>query len=157
MNKISSFFFERGGEERGRGSRDEKRERRRKEKTHLLKKNSNRHWAGGAIGYFPTYVLGAIAAAQLDEAARAELSAAGIDFDAEVASGREGFSKLREWLRVKVHSRGSLPESLDALMVEATGCVVSGFVLGGGGVGERIQGRGDAHPRKKTIQNQATT
>ena len=79
------------------------------------------HWAGGAIGYFPTYVLGAIAAAQLDETARRELSSKGLDFDAEVASGKEGFAKLREWLREKVHSRGSLPESLDALMVEATG------------------------------------
>lgn len=80
-----------------------------------------RHWAGGAIGYFPTYVLGAIAAAQLDETARRELSSKGLDFDSEVASGRPGFAKLREWLREKVHSRGSLPESLDALMVEATG------------------------------------
>lgn len=80
-----------------------------------------RHWAGGAIGYFPTYVLGAIAAAQLDETARAELKSKGLDFDKEVSSGKEGFKKLREWLEAKVHSRGSLPESLDALMVEATG------------------------------------
>ena len=82
---------------------------------------SFRHWAGGAIGYFPTYVLGAIAAAQLEESARRELSANGVDFDAAVASGKGGFARLREWLRAKVHERGSLPESLDALMVEATG------------------------------------
>lgn len=31
------------------------------------------------------------------------------------------FHPLREWLTARVHSQGSLPESLDALLVSATG------------------------------------
>jgi Zn-dependent M32 family carboxypeptidase len=31
------------------------------------------------------------------------------------------FQPLREWLQRKVHTQGSLPESLDALLVSATG------------------------------------
>lgn len=31
------------------------------------------------------------------------------------------FTPLREWLQAKVHRQGSLPESLDALLVSATG------------------------------------
>jgi len=73
------------------------------------------HWASGALGYFPTYLIGAAAAAQLFEAARAALP----DLDAQVEGGH--FSPLREWLRVAVHARGSAPPSLDALLAEVTG------------------------------------
>lgn len=54
-------------------------------------------------------------AVQLYEAARADLPA----LDADVAAGR--FSPLREWLRGKVHSKGSLIDSADALLESATG------------------------------------
>ena len=37
------------------------------------------HWAAGAIGYFPSYTLGALAAAQLFACARVELADGGGD------------------------------------------------------------------------------
>ncbi len=72
------------------------------------------HWPGGAWGYFPTYTLGAMAAAQLFEAAcKAEP-------DVLPGIARGDFVPLVGWLRAKIHSHGSrLPA--DALMTEATG------------------------------------
>jgi carboxypeptidase Taq len=72
------------------------------------------HWPGGAWGYFPTYTLGAMAAAQLFAAAcRAE---PGI-----LPSLAEGeFELLRAWLRANVHAKGSLLE-MDDLLIAATG------------------------------------
>lgn len=58
------------------------------------------HWSAGAVGYFPTYVVGAVAAAQLHEAAAAALPS----LDADVAAGN--FGPLRTWLREAVHHRG---------------------------------------------------
>ncbi len=72
------------------------------------------HWPGGAWGYFPTYTLGAMAAAQLFEAA----CAAEPDLLPGIARG--DFTPLVGWLRANVHSHGSrLPA--DRLMAEATG------------------------------------
>lgn len=74
------------------------------------------HWGGGAAGgYFPTYLLGAAAAAQLWEAAGRAMPG----LEADVEAGR--FAPLRAWLREGVHERGSAPASLDALLAEATG------------------------------------
>ena len=73
------------------------------------------HWGAGAIGYFPSYTLGAIAAAQLFAAAKRELG----DLDAMIARGE--FAPLREWLREKVHAQGSLHASPDELLIAATG------------------------------------
>lgn len=72
------------------------------------------HWPGGAWGYFPTYTLGAMTAAQLFDAARAAEPGL-LD-----AIGRGDFAPLRDWLRAKVHGRGSLL-STDALLTQATG------------------------------------
>jgi carboxypeptidase Taq len=58
------------------------------------------HWSGGAIGYFPTYTLGNLYAAQLFDAAGADLG----DLDASFARGE--FSPLLGWLRDKVHRHG---------------------------------------------------
>ena len=72
------------------------------------------HWPGGAWAYFPTYTLGAMAAAQLFEAA----SAAEADVLPGIARG--DFAPLVDWLRTNVHGHGSrLPA--DRLMTEATG------------------------------------
>jgi carboxypeptidase Taq len=60
------------------------------------------HWYDGAFGYFPSYTLGAMAAAQLMAAARRDLAG----LDAALAEGDLGL--LRGWLRANVHSRGSL-------------------------------------------------
>lgn len=72
------------------------------------------HWPGGGWGYFPTYTLGAMTAAQIfDAACRAE---------AEIlpSIGRGNFIPLLDWLRSHIHGRGSLLET-DALLTEATG------------------------------------
>ena len=60
------------------------------------------HWYDGAFGYFPSYTLGAMAAAQLMAAARRDV--AGID----AALARGELTPLLGWLRAKVHSQGSL-------------------------------------------------
>ncbi len=60
------------------------------------------HWYDGAFGYFPSYTLGAMAAAQLMAAARREV--AGLD----AALGRGDLVPLIGWLRTSVHARGSL-------------------------------------------------
>ena len=57
------------------------------------------HWPGGAIGYFPTYTLGNVYAAQLYAAADAELG-----LDERIAAG--DFASLLDWLRRNVHSQG---------------------------------------------------
>lgn len=72
------------------------------------------HWPGGAIGYFPCYTLGAIAAGQLFEAIGK--TEPGIDED--FAKG--GFSRLLGWLRRHVHERGSTVD-MQTLLTEATG------------------------------------
>src|SRR5207245_878680 len=58
------------------------------------------HWSGGAIGYFPTYTLGNLYAAQFFEQARKDLG----DMDAQFARG--DFAPLLGWLRKNIHSEG---------------------------------------------------
>jgi carboxypeptidase Taq len=72
------------------------------------------HWYDGAFGYFPSYTLGAMAAAQLIAAARR--SVPGLD----EGLARGDLSPLLHWLRANVHGRGSLFE-FNALLSEATG------------------------------------
>ncbi len=72
------------------------------------------HWYDGAWGYFPTYTLGAMAAAQIFAAAtKAE---PGIP----EAIGRGDFAPLMAWLGEHVHGLGSL-HTTDALIERATG------------------------------------
>ncbi|MFC0411041.1 carboxypeptidase M32 [Roseomonas elaeocarpi] len=59
------------------------------------------HWYDGGFGYFPSYTLGAMAAAQLMAAAR--LAVPGLD----EALGRGEFTPLIGWLRSAVHSHGA--------------------------------------------------
>jgi carboxypeptidase Taq len=72
------------------------------------------HWSLGAFGYFPTYTLGNLNAAQLMVAARREKP----DLDAELARGQYG--GLLGWLRERVHAPGQrfTPQEL---MRRATG------------------------------------
>ena len=58
------------------------------------------HWSGGGFGYFPTYTLGNLNAAQLFDAAGQALG----DLDGQIARGR--FADLLAWLREHVHRRG---------------------------------------------------
>jgi carboxypeptidase Taq len=59
------------------------------------------HWYDGALGYFPSYTIGAMAAAQFFDAAERD--------DADIVPGiaRGDFKPLFGWLRANVHSRGS--------------------------------------------------
>jgi len=58
------------------------------------------HWSGGGIGYFPTYTLGNLCAAQLFESARRAIP----DLDGQMAQG--AFGDLLGWLRQSIHQRG---------------------------------------------------
>lgn len=58
------------------------------------------HWSMGAFGYFPTYTLGNLYAAQLYQAAQQQVS----EMEAEMKQGN--FSPLRNWLKTKVYQRG---------------------------------------------------
>jgi len=73
------------------------------------------HWSFGAIGYFPSYTLGAIMAAQIFEAATAELP----DLAAQIRGG--DFAPLRAWLQTKIHAVGSLDASPDDLLRSVAG------------------------------------
>jgi carboxypeptidase Taq len=72
------------------------------------------HWYDGGFGYFPSYTLGAMAAAQLMAAARRALP------DLDHAFGEGDLSPLIGWLRENVHAKGSLLGFND-LLREATG------------------------------------
>ena len=72
------------------------------------------HWAVGHFGYFPSYALGAVIAAQLNEALRA----AQPSLDEEIGAGQ--FGGVMDWLRDNVHGIGArLP--VKELIKEATG------------------------------------
>jgi carboxypeptidase Taq len=72
------------------------------------------HWSGGGIGYFPSYTLGNLYAAQFYNTAKKDL----INLEKEIASGE--FGHLREWLRKKIHIHGKM-YSADGLVREVTG------------------------------------
>jgi carboxypeptidase Taq len=58
------------------------------------------HWAAGLFGYFPTYALGNLYAAQFFAQAHSDLG----DLPAEFALGR--FRPLHDWLVAKIHQHG---------------------------------------------------
>jgi len=64
------------------------------------------HWAMGAMGYFPTYTLGNLYAAQLFEAFAKEHP----DWEKKVAAGQLEFIKL--WLNDKIYLLGDIPMSI---------------------------------------------
>ncbi|MFB6098749.1 MAG: carboxypeptidase M32 [Salinibacter sp.] len=67
------------------------------------------HWAQGAFGYFPTYTLGTLTAAQLLEAIEEDIP----DLDQQIAEGK--FEPLLDWLRTHVHRHGRKLEAPDLL------------------------------------------
>jgi carboxypeptidase Taq len=60
------------------------------------------HWSSGGLGYFPTYTLGNLYAAQFMAQARRDLP--GLD----EAFARGDFAPLRQWLTHSIHRHGSL-------------------------------------------------
>ncbi|HYV35082.1 MAG TPA: carboxypeptidase M32, partial [Gemmataceae bacterium] len=59
------------------------------------------HWAAGLFGYFPTYTIGNLMAAQLMTQAHEDLG------DLEEPFSRGDFGGLLEWLRRHVHEQGA--------------------------------------------------
>lgn len=72
------------------------------------------HWSGGMFGYFPTYTLGTMLAAQLKRAAAAELG------DLEELFARGEMGRLLGWLRQNVHRHGAFYSAAE-LALKATG------------------------------------
>ena len=76
------------------------------------------HWSAALIGYFPTYALGNLYAAQLFESAEQALGG----LSAPLAQGE--FRPLLEWLRHSIHQRGQC-YSAGELVAEVTGQALS--------------------------------
>jgi len=72
------------------------------------------HWYAGLFGYFPTYTLGALAAAQWFDTARKEAPAI------EPGIGEGDFEPLLTWLRSGVHGQGRRLK-MQALLETVTG------------------------------------
>jgi carboxypeptidase Taq len=72
------------------------------------------HWYDGAWGYFPTYTLGAMAAAQIFAAARAAEPAL------QDGIARGDFAPLVDWLRAHVHGPASSASTAE-ILTHATG------------------------------------
>ena len=58
------------------------------------------HWSMGGLGYFPTYTLGNLYAAQFMDQARLDLG----DLDTDFRRG--DFGRLKTWLNTKIHRWG---------------------------------------------------
>jgi carboxypeptidase Taq len=72
------------------------------------------HWSGGSFGYFPSYSLGNMAAAQFWSAMQKVMP----DLTRKMAAG--DFSEILHWLRENVHAHGRR-YSRDELLQRATG------------------------------------
>ena len=72
------------------------------------------HWPSGAFGYFPTYTMGAVAAAQLYAAAQRD------EPGLADAIARGDFAPLMRWLRTHVHGQGARL-SAGELLTQVTG------------------------------------
>ncbi|GAF83260.1 unnamed protein product, partial [marine sediment metagenome] len=76
------------------------------------------HWSSGLIGYFPSYMLGNLYAAQISRTLREEIPS----LDEQIAGG--DFAPLLGWLRDKIHRFGAIYEPGE-LIVRITGETLS--------------------------------
>jgi len=72
------------------------------------------HWSGGAFGYFPSYALGCLIAAQLWEALEADLGPR----DEDLRNGET--APIKRWLSERVHRHGRRLDTIP-LVEHATG------------------------------------
>lgn len=72
------------------------------------------HWPEGMFGYFPTYTLGAMIAAQLMASCRKALP----DLDTQIENGF--FTPMVQWLHANIHNYGSSMDTA-ALLTTTTG------------------------------------
>lgn len=75
------------------------------------------HWSCGLLGYFPTYALGNLYAAQFFHQAHQDLP----DLQAQIAQG--AFGPLKTWLNEKIHARGARVTASE-LVEEVTGAAL---------------------------------
>ncbi len=71
------------------------------------------HWAGASFGYFPSYALGYMYAAQLHHGMEKEL-------DVEAILGSDDYSAIRKWSTKNIHQYGSSRKP-NRLIMDATG------------------------------------
>ncbi len=76
------------------------------------------HWSMGSIGYFPTYALGTMIAAQLYEKIKKDIPT----MKEEIRKGE--FKRIKEWLKEKIHQQGRKYE-VPELIRRATGKEIS--------------------------------
>ncbi|NLP50997.1 carboxypeptidase M32 [Bacillus sp. RO1] len=67
------------------------------------------HWSGGSFGYFPSYALGYMYAAQFKQAMLKDLP----NYDELLANGN--LEPVKEWLTDKIHQHGKLKKPLEIL------------------------------------------
>ncbi|UGB29205.1 carboxypeptidase M32 [Metabacillus sp. B2-18] len=67
------------------------------------------HWAGGSFGYFPSYALGYMYAAQIKNAMLKEMP----NYDELIETGR--FDVIKGWLTKQIHQYGRTKEPLEIL------------------------------------------
>ncbi|KIL48886.1 peptidase M32 [Jeotgalibacillus alimentarius] len=72
------------------------------------------HWSGGSFGYFPSYALGYMYAAQFKQAMLKDIP----EFDHHIASG--DITPIKNWMTEKVHRFGKTKKPLEILQ-QATG------------------------------------
>ena len=72
------------------------------------------HWAAGAFGYFPSYAIGCLIAAQLWAQIETELGSQ------DAALGKGDVAAIRDWLGERVHRHGRRLDT-EALVEQATG------------------------------------
>ena len=81
------------------------------------------HWSAGYIGYFPTYALGNLMAAQLWDKINSDIP------DLEMQIEHAKFSDLLAWLRENIHQHGAKYEPLELLeRVVGTGLDVEPYL-----------------------------
>ncbi|WP_088050421.1 carboxypeptidase M32 [Virgibacillus dakarensis] len=66
------------------------------------------HWAGGDFGYFPSYALGYMYAAQFQQAMAKDLNLDGV-----IANG--DFAQIRQWLTKNIHQYGKMKKPLEII------------------------------------------
>lgn len=72
------------------------------------------HWSGGDFGYFPSYALGAMYAAQFKHKMKEELPM----YEENLKSGE--FHQIVNWLTINIHQFGKLKKPIE-LLVDVTG------------------------------------
>jgi carboxypeptidase Taq len=81
------------------------------------------HWSFGAFGYFPTYALGTILAAQIWERVRGDLP----EIEAQMEAG--DLAPLRAWLAEKIHRHGKRLEPKELIRLATGGDLDAGPYL----------------------------